>query len=189
MNNLTTHISITKNFFHQYLLGESLKHIFIRFIFILSIIIIVWCCIIIISIIYIKYQKRKQIKNLLFNNKLNSTKNNFKRHSRFHSSSTSILPIKSKSIYQILPQIKRKYAFRSRTNENFLQYEDNNLSLNSNKTQTTIEKIPRRSFFIKKFYSEYQSNNELHFTETYSNIPPVKFVLIIKKINFSSRRN
>jgi hypothetical protein len=68
-------ITIHKNIFHRYLLGESLKHIFIRLIFILLIIIIIWCCIIIILIHYIKYCKRKQIENIT----LNSTRNNLKQ--------------------------------------------------------------------------------------------------------------
>lgn len=108
-----------ENFFHRYLLGESLKHIFIRLLFILLIIIIIWCFIIIILFIYIKYRKRKQIENILFDNTLNS---NFKRNTRFNSSSTSI------------STTQQKCSWRKRTNP--IRY----------KTQTT----PRRSLLIKR---------------------------------------
>jgi hypothetical protein len=125
MNNITTDISITKNFFRQYFFGDSLKHIFIRLTFILLIIIIIWLFMMFIIMIYIKYQKRKQIQNIVFDN----------------------------LTCKISPKIKQKYLFWSR------RYEDNNLSSNSN------------SF----------SNEDIHFTETYSNIQMVKIYFNYKK--------
>jgi len=129
MYNITTHISEKKNIFHRYLLGDSLKHIFIRLIFILLIIIIIWCFIIIILINYIKSQKRKQIENI----KLNSPTNQFKPNITFNSSPISI------SVN------KEQCSFWTQKSRDSLQ------------TQTTKEIMSRRPFPVKRIYS--QNNN------------------------------
>ena len=59
MKNVTTVIHMTNNLFRRYLLGDSLKNIFIRFIFILSATIIVWCCMMLTVVLYMKFQRRK----------------------------------------------------------------------------------------------------------------------------------
>lgn len=174
MNNLTADISMKKFFFHQYLLGDSLKHILIRFIFISLIIIIVWLCIILIIIIYIKYRKRKQIEKFVFNNKLKD----FAHHTRINSSATSLSSRQFHSINRIVPEIKQKFLFWSRRKKNSSVKDDNNCVLNSNKCQPNIETMSKQVWI----YSYNLSDQDLDVNEIWvenddhhSNLPTRRF--------------
>lgn len=138
-----------KNMFHEYLLGESIKHIFIRLMFILLIIIFVWFGILLIIIIYVRYHKRKQMEKFLFN----QTRNDI---TQLNSSLTSIPSRK----------LKRKYFFRSnsksknhsvlneiKVNSNSYNLIENNFDINTssieNIEQETIKSLS--NFPIRRY--------------------------------------
>ncbi len=181
MNNLTTDVHITKSFFHQHLLGQSLKSIFIRLTVILLANIIFWCFIMFILILYTRHQRRKHMQHLLechhhlYDTKLNLTNN------------------RSNNL---------KYLFSPIINENSLP---SKLPLDTNKINSVIKAMTKpplisthQTIIAKKNSSQYRktkslTDNEfktLHLTDTYSlkqnkNIldptPIVKSILILKK--------
>lgn len=99
MNNISSEISSTSNFFRRYLLGESIRNVFIRLTVILSAIILVWCGIMCALIIHTKWQRNKQmLKNSnthhhLYDSTLSLTKKRpkrCKRNRRLYSSNSSL---------------------------------------------------------------------------------------------------
>jgi hypothetical protein len=84
MNNITRRNHVKLPFFRRYLLGESLENILIRLIIILSASIIIWCCMMLIQFLRIRYQRRKQMEKIL----------NLEENCRYNSSLTSISSIK-----------------------------------------------------------------------------------------------
>jgi hypothetical protein len=96
MNNFTTDDSLT---IRQYLLGESLKHIFIRLVFILLIIMMIWCGLIFILIIFIQYRKRKQRENSLLGDQNELSCNSNKIQTVIETMSKRALLVKCHSDY------------------------------------------------------------------------------------------
>ncbi|CAF3650648.1 unnamed protein product [Adineta steineri] len=141
---------MTNNFIHQYLLGESFKNIFIRFIIILLSIIIIWCCLIIILIFYTRYQRKKQIQKLLeshhhaYDSQVNLTTkqlNELKQSFRYHSSSKPSSPIEK--LFSPIKQEQFFAAIKTQTSMRQKFYEDNKLSLNFNGTHSIIKAMTK----------------------------------------------
>ena len=129
MMNTTAEISSTNSLFRRYLLGESIKNIFIRLTVILSAIILVWCGIMCALIIHTKCQRTKQmLKNAsthhhhhLYDSTSSLSKsrsNRCKRNRRLYSS-TSSLPWPRCcfccccccSIHHLFSQLKQRCGF------------------------------------------------------------------------------
>lgn len=121
MNNISLEISSTNNFFRRYLLGESIRNIFIRLTVILSAIILVWCGIMCALIIHTKWQRNKQMsKNAnthhhLYDSTLSLTKkrpNRCKRNRRVYSSNSSLSSSYCCcSISELLLRLKQRCGF------------------------------------------------------------------------------
>lgn len=118
MMNITTDISSTNSLFRRYLLGESIKNIFIRLTVILSAIILVWCGIMCALIIHTKCQRTKQLsKNAnthhhLYDSTTSLTKtrsNRCKRNRRLNSSSCYCCCCCS--IRDLFSQLKQRCGF------------------------------------------------------------------------------
>ncbi len=169
MNNVTNEISLTNNLFRRYLLGESMKNIFIRLTVILSSIIIVWCGIMFALIIHMKCQRSKQMLKTsnthhhLYDSNTSLTKkrsNCSKRNRRFNSSSSSLSSTRCYSIGRILSQLK-PHCFvwpSSPINENSINRSESLIKLKQkseslpktsyptpNKVQLVVESMTRRS--------------------------------------------
>jgi hypothetical protein len=164
MNNVSYEISSTDNFFRHYLLGESIKNIFIRLTVILSSIILVWCGIMFALIIHTKCQRNKQMlkksntHHLLYdsNSSLNKkTPNRSKRIRRNHSSSSLSSSTRCYSIRHILSELKRRCGFwpSSTINENYRtslsiikpKQQMENFSSTPTKVQLVVESMTRHS--------------------------------------------
>lgn len=152
MNNATNEISQTNNLFRRYLLGESIKNIFIRLTVILSAITLVWCGIMFALIIHMKCQRTKQMLKTsnthhhLYDSSTSLTKkrsNCSKRNRRFHSSSSSLSSTRCYSIRHILSQLKSHCIFwpRSTVNDNSI-----NRSLSLNKRKKQMENQSKNSY-------------------------------------------
>jgi hypothetical protein len=175
---------MTKSFFHQHLLGESLKSIFIRLTVILLATIIVWCFMIVILIFYARHQRKKHMQHLL------------ESHHHLYDIKLNLTNNRSNSL---------KYLFSPIINENSLPHK---LPSNTNKIHSVIKAMTKpplisthRTIIAKKNSSQYRktkslNDNEfkiLHLPDTYSlkqnqsisnlidPIPIVKSILILKK--------
>ena len=134
MNNISLEISSTNSFFRRYLLGESIRNIFIRLTVILSAIVLVWCGIMCALIIHTKWQRNKQmLKNSnthhhLYDSTLSLTKkrpNRCKRNRRLYSSNSSLSSSYCcYSIDHLFSQLKQRCGFlpsSSIVNDNSIQ--------------------------------------------------------------------
>lgn len=126
MNNVTYDISSTNNLFRHYLLGESVKNIFIRLTVILSAITLAWCGIMLALIIHTKCQRTKQMLKTsnthhhLYDSNSSLNKKRSNRNRRFNSSSSSLSSTRCYSIRHILSELKQRCSFwpSSTINEN-----------------------------------------------------------------------
>ncbi len=175
MNNVSYENSSTDNFFRHYLLGESVKNIFIRLTVILSAIILVWCGIMFALIIHTKCQRNKQMLKTsnthhhLYdsNSSLNKKRpNRVKRVRRCHSSTSSLSSTRCYSIRHILSELKRRCGFwpSSPINENstfrtsstiivpkqLSESYSKSASLTPTKAQLVVEAMTRRSVYTSR---------------------------------------
>lgn len=180
MNNLTNENSSTNNLFRQYLLGESIKNIFIRLTVILSAIIFVWCGIMCALIIHMKCQRTKQMLKTssthhhLYDSNSSLTRkrsNCSKRNRRFHSSSSSLSSTRCYSIRQILSQLKSHCSFwpSSNLNENPItkqkkqvEYRQNHSHSRPNQVQLVVESMTRRSLIHNQNRIDSEKKNSLY---------------------------
>ncbi len=175
MNNSTSETSIRRNFLRRYFLGESGKHMFLRLLFILSIILIVWLCMMLFLIIQVQYRKRKQVQQVSYENPAN----NCKHTARFHSSTASISSNKFHSIHRILPQMKPKCPIWFKKKKNAVRYGDNN-------SEDLRKPMSKRTIFLNKASAEYHSDHELQCIETCSNLHTVTSPFDFKPNKFDS---
>ncbi len=168
MNNVTNDKSPTNNLFRRYLLGESIKNIFIRLTVILSAIIIVWCGIMFALIIHMKCQRTKQTLKTsnthhhLYdsNTSLNKKRSKHsKRNRRCNSPSPSLSSRRCYSLFRSLSQLKQHCVFwpssSSTVNENLMnrssllikqrETKTNNSYSTPNKVQVVLQSMTRRT--------------------------------------------
>lgn len=106
---------------HSYLLGESVKNVILRLTLILTAIVVIWACMIAVSVIRSRYQRRRQtfrsshnLHHLAFESTTkNLMSNQRKQVCRFDSSSTTMTMRKGNVLGRILPSIKRPAGHRS----------------------------------------------------------------------------
>ncbi|CAF1087989.1 unnamed protein product [Adineta steineri] len=194
MNNVTREISLANNFFRQNLLGESLRHSFIRLTVILSAIIIVWGGIILALIIHMKCQRARQMIKTSntqhsYDNDTNSNKkrsNNHKRNRRFDSSSSSV-SLTRYSIRHFLSRLKRHVIFwpssststitaalaAATTEKNnsireslLLKKEHQMIPTNSNTIQILVENMTRRPLNSNRYVPNIVASKLLFHHET-----------------------
>ena len=130
---MTNEISLTNSLFRRYLLGESIRNIFIRLTVILSAIILVWCGIMFALVIHTKCRRTKQMLKTsnthhhhLYDSTLSLNRNRsnrWKRNRRFNSSTSTLSSTSCCSIRHILSQLKQRCGFwpSSTVNENSFQ--------------------------------------------------------------------
>ena len=182
MNNLTNEISSKDSFFRRYLLGESIKNIFIRLTVILSAIILVWCGIMCALIIHTKCQRKKQMLKTsnthhhLYDSTSSLNKKRSKRNRRVN---PSALSTSGNSIRRILSELKQRCGFQSSpiANENSVHRTSSvpklkrqsdtlpNCNSTPNKIQLVVESMSSRSIIshhsVGKRISLYQEGESL----------------------------
>jgi hypothetical protein len=193
MNNVTNDLSSTNNLFRRYLLGESMKNVFIRLTVILSSIIIVWCGIMFALIIHMKCQRAKQMLKTsnthhhLYDSNTSLTKkrsNCPSRNRRFNSSSSSLSSTRCYSIGRILSQLK-PHCFvwpSSIVNENSI-----NRSASLTKQKQQSETLPRNSYSTpNKVHLVVESMTRRSITANHNTVNIGKKISLYREIDNSS---
>jgi len=153
MINSTNQIQLTNNFFREYLLGESLKNVFIRLTLILSSIMLVWCGIMFGLIIHTKCQRTKQMLKTssthhhLYDSNSSLTRKRSKRNRRFYSSSSSISSTRCYSIRRLLSQLKQHCVFSTS-------------SMNDNQLHRSASFVREKKSIKKSLRNNYNSTPE-----------------------------
>ena len=106
MNDETREISMTIGFFRRYLLGTAIHNILIRFTLILSVILIIWCGIMVALIIHTKCQRAKQTQKGTNNHRLH-------HHHHLHDSTSSLTKSRPSNTTQKMKSEESNSSLRS----------------------------------------------------------------------------
>jgi hypothetical protein len=161
--------------FHRYLLGESLRNIFLRFTIILSSILFVWCGIMLALLIHTRCQRRKQLQkkqsnhHQVYDSNLSLNKSQTKFNRRFHSSDGLFHSLCCKHLRSCFVRLRNRcFSGTNPThfvseptppqssveprqpNETMPRQSTNRASQRSNRLQIAVQSMSRQSFLRKE---------------------------------------